>query len=176
MSARPPILTFTGAMSYGANRRDSPRASRGWGPRGVVEVTEPRQDVGGAHGGVTAKHGAEVGQQPDTEADAAVGVVADQPRARLAGTLRPVAACGVGDGQQGFPDVGGPVGDAGRHFGPCASHGFGGVAGPVSELLADFLAFGLVDACPERLDVLVRGAAPHPDHDRPGEDRVGQLA
>ena len=44
--------------------------------------------------------------------DATLGVVPDQPGACVPAAFGPGAARGVGDSQQGFPHVGGPVGDA----------------------------------------------------------------
>nr|WP_197084908.1 hypothetical protein [Saccharothrix sp. ST-888] len=89
-----------------------------------------------------------------------------------------MAAGGVGDGdgEEGFPDVGGPVGDSVGHLGPGALDALADGVGPGGEAVAQDVALGFVGALAELLDRLIGGAAAHPDDDGAAHDGVGQVA
>ena len=73
------------------------------GPRRLVELVQPRQDLLGRHGVGVAEHGVQVGEQPNAEARCTPLRKRDKRDSRDTGPVRPASAGRVGDREQRFP-------------------------------------------------------------------------
>ena len=119
-------------------------------------------------------HRDRVGQQtqPERAGVAGAGRV-DEFGAGSTRPLRPVTTGGIGEGQQGFAHVGGPVADALRQHRVLLQR-LGVLFGPGPNAVAELVAGGCVHALAERFNSLVRRTTTHRDHNGPPEDRVRQ--
>jgi hypothetical protein len=92
---------------------------------------------------------------------------------RFAGSLRPLAASDIGDGQERPPVIRLSVDDAGRHRRIGSGDGLGVVGGPPHRLAGEHVEFvGTVG--PERLDLLARELSFQIHDDRAIVQRIGQ--
>jgi hypothetical protein len=88
-------------------------------PGCFVEVAQGGEDVGGAYSvGANADEDVpEVSEESDAKRGDSWSGVEDEVLAGISGRGGPVVSCGVGDGEEWFPDFGGSVGDALGHGG-----------------------------------------------------------